>query len=377
MSSTDPVATLLAELDRPAAPRVEFAEALLERSLRELRAPRRIRARSRRIRVALAAAIVFLLVAGIATATYVVTRAPTPMGSAPGPVRNGPLTIIDLNGDIATLHPSPPFLGHSRLRRIWRCTEGVECGLPTSLDWAPDGRRLALAVTTMRTADRAGLHVYDTVTGSDRHWLLGRLRCIELYDLDWSPDGSRLAYACATGIYVIGIDDSHATRVATGTGRTVSSPSWSRDGRRLAFATVLRGRSHVYTIRPDGTQRRLVASGATAPAWSPDGRRIAVRTGCGGIKLFTPAGNDMTPSRRRWTKCRAIGVPGLPTWSPDGEKIAIQTRARGIFVVNADGSGLVRVTEQTGRGAFFRARPTWRPRPGLPREPSTARRGKL
>ncbi len=88
MSAVDPIAAMLADLDRPAATRPAFADALLERLLSELTAPtsrreptvRLVRLASRRLlperrwRIAVAIAILLLLLAGIATATYLGVR---------------------------------------------------------------------------------------------------------------------------------------------------------------------------------------------------------------------------------------------------------------------------------------------------------------
>ena len=85
MSTIDPAAALLAGIDRPVAPRPEFAETLLSRLLVELRAPAAASARPRRslrpswfllraphrLRLVLVAIALLLLLAGIATAMYV------------------------------------------------------------------------------------------------------------------------------------------------------------------------------------------------------------------------------------------------------------------------------------------------------------------
>ena len=120
-------------------------------------------------------------------------------------------------------------------------------------------------------------------------------------------------------------------------------------GRWVGWSSV---RGSVYIIRPDGSDKRLLEEHAIAPAWSPRGSPIAVRIGCG-IKLITPAGRDVTPPSP--FTCNAIGVRGTPSWSPDGKKIAIggtgakllrwrSALPRGTFVMNADGTELIRRT---------------------------------
>jgi hypothetical protein len=371
----------------PELDEIEQLEALIEEARR--------RARRRRRRYGALA----LLAALAAIAAYAgLTRGPvegTPLADpppridplpVPTTVGNGALTIMAVEANAK--HESPPgWYGLSaigpdgRLQVLVRCPNRVKwCGAVESIDWAPDGRRLALSVTSFGLANPYnGIHVIDMETGIDHHVRKSSLtrREGDWFDLDWSPDSTRLAFVSHGVISIINANGSGRRTLHTGTEGRDWSPSWSPDGDWIAYQTGRwAGRSSVrgsvYVIRTDGSRKRLLRENAVAPAWSPQGTPIAVRVGCG-IKLITPAGRDVTPPSP--FKCNAIGVRGTPAWSPDGTKIAIggtgmkllrwrSALPRGTFVMNADGTELTRLTpEALGVVVGQYARPAWRPLP--------------
>jgi dipeptidyl aminopeptidase/acylaminoacyl peptidase len=349
----DSEAILVAELER-LSPREEVP-APDWTSLRRDSVPTR-----RRTWVILAFAAALLLV-GVATATVLVTRGSAPASRARH--YNGPLTL-NAKGTIAALGRD------GRVRPVWACPREHGCGILNGVAWSRDGSLLAYEWPRW-ARERAvdGLYVVDPVTRREWHAPPERVGCNIAYDLEWSPDGRRFAYACPNRIYVFDRQLTRRREMWAERGH-LSSPTWSADGRFLAFANRVgdnrRGSSAVYVLDLAGGSVRLLAAHATAPAWSPDGRLIAVRASCGGIELLTPRGENVTPFAGSLS-CRSMGVPGIPVWSPDGTKLAIQMRPRGgVYVVDRDGRHLRVVAPRgsagdTGGGAFGGDRPAWRP----------------
>jgi Tol biopolymer transport system component len=165
----------------------------------------------------------------------------------------------------------------------------------------------------------------------------------------------------------LGIGDRLLSLIQGGpTPLDVQAPAWSRDGRTIVFVSWRDGNGEVYAMDADGSgPRNLTQNPAkdVRPTWSPDGRRIAFvsrRDGNSEIYVMNADGSG----QRNLTRDRARD--NYPTWSPDGRKIAFlrarlySNRVRGLgvhrfygyhlYVMNADGSGLRRLTLNfTGR----------------------------
>ena len=137
-------------------------------------------------------------------------------------------------------------------------------------------------------------------------------------------------------------------------------PSWSPDGSRIAFSSVRDGAAEIYVMSADGSaQTRLTDKEARNyyPSWSPDGSLIAFTSyGDGNAEIYVM--NADGSAQTRLTNNEA--VDSRPSWSPDGLRIAFDstlgdpdpgddTRISNIYVMNADGSGLTRLTDNEAR----------------------------
>jgi TolB protein len=131
------------------------------------------------------------------------------------------------------------------------------------------------------------------------------------------------------------------------------NPTWSPDGRTIAFESNREGRFAVYTVdRETGRVRRLTTDegDASQPAWSPDGRRIVFTLErAGGSQLYRM--NADGSHLARLTNGR--GKHFYASYSPDGRWIVFgvqdeQRRERYyVGVVRADGSDYRVLTDST------------------------------
>ena len=136
----------------------------------------------------------------------------------------------------------------------------------------------------------------------------------------WSPDGRRLAFETRDGVFTIRAAGGKPVRLR-GTRRADADPAWSPDGRSVAFTRRVRGRPSVHVVDVRTGRARLLRRNAEDPAWSPNGRRIAF------TNAYAPPYNvDVWLMRRDGTRARRLtkheDFDVNPIWSPDGSRIA-------------------------------------------------------
>jgi len=141
----------------------------------------------------------------------------------------------------------------------------------------------------------------------------------------------RLAFVSAGRLYVLdGSAAGHSATlhsVATGetpTAATPGAPSWSPDGRWLAYlvgtpsadGTVTGGA--LWLAGPDGQDAHLLVQHVAGFAWSPRTDELAA-TSAGGGKLYA-----VQPGKPTYPMLEVPGqFDGAPVWSPNGREIAV------------------------------------------------------
>ena len=101
-------------------------------------------------------------------------------------------------------------------------------------------------------------------------------------------------------------------------------PSWSPQGRKIAFVSTRNGKSEVWVAdldRPDNDRFTMISQPENAfashPVWSPDGHYLA----WAGIDEYGYHQIYVWDQDNHQTKPRAIGSGDYPIWSPDGKTI--------------------------------------------------------
>ncbi|MCG8325232.1 MAG: Tol-Pal system beta propeller repeat protein TolB [Thiotrichales bacterium] len=168
----------------------------------------------------------------------------------------------------------------------------------------------------------------------------------------WSPDGKKLAYVSFEGrnsaIYIQEIQTGKRRKLQSSPGIN-SAPAWSPDGSRLALTLSKDGNPEIYILHiATGLLQRVTrhASIDTEPNWSSDGSRIIFTSDrSGGPQVYEVEVRGGTPQRLSFEgKYNA-----RPRYSPDNKSIAMVHGVSGnyrIAVLERD-SGFVNVLTDT------------------------------
>ncbi len=238
-------------------------------------------------------------------------------GRRPSPSPDGSRIAFSSLGSDAEL---PRLMLVSAAGGVATWLDGASGALEREVSWAPDGRRIAFH---SQQDDPAGdIFAADIADGriTARRNLTPRGPHSPEVDSDatpaFSPDGSRIAFtgyrSGGAAIWIMNADGSGSHQVTAIGQYGDYFPTWSSDGRWIAFQRITFEHSSIGIVSAEGGATRLLSlpGNAYAPAWAPDGDRIAVTLDVGtdlDIAVVSPEGTMLRRIRRE-------GIDRNPAW---------------------------------------------------------------
>lgn len=225
---------------------------------------------------------------------------------------------------------------------------------------SPDGRTVAFHQGHAEHC--CAIRVVDVATGVERELANGQWP-------SWSPDGRQLAFNSpgvggVGDIWTINLDGTGLVNL-TQTASPEARPDWSPNGQLIAFQTNRGGRTDIWVMNADGSNPMQVTTHPAAdqaPDWAPDGRRIVYQSNRDdpGQEIYVINADGTGDTRLTFSPGRDLD----PAWSPDGRSILfdsdrdyIAEQLRQVYIMNADGSGqrpLTFVPSENGHPAWGR-----------------------
>jgi hypothetical protein len=261
---------------------------------------------------------------------------PAPTTSGPGVTSQQPSPVmrtVGTGGSSASVQPA-------RLARVARAESSDDDGFGYSPAFESAGTAVFASPVQsdarMGDADPGGLNLRITRVVDDK-W--------KNYHARPSPDGKRVAFDSdrdgERGVFVADADGRNLRRVS-GEG-FAAVPSWSPDGRQLAFARAEPDHADVWNLWllnvDSGDVRRLTSNSSGQPwgaSWFPDGQRVAYTHGKS-IVVVDVASGRQTP----YESPEARRVPRSPAVSPDGRWV--------IFQLAGDGGWLLDLSDRSSQ----------------------------
>jgi len=156
----------------------------------------------------------------------------------------------------------------------------------------------------------------------------------------WSPDGRTLAFEAAftsfRDIYALDLADKTVPKLRRLTDHPAGNyePAYSPDGRQIAFVSSRDGNAEIYVMHADGSEPRRVTHFQLddwGPVWSKDGGTLAFisnRESVDRIFLCKPDGTELRRVTPETMDARKSFEPGEaePTFSPDGTGLVFSVR---------------------------------------------------
>ena len=234
--------------------------------------------------------------------------------------------------------------------------------------WSPDGG--TIAYSEHRDDGRWHLFLQKLATGTRTELTSTALG--DSYGGNFSPDGRAMVFSHSlpgggTGIETVDVKQNCCAHLLTADRRLADnvSPSYSHDGRHIAYISSRTGTTQVYVMDEDGSsQEQLVAThftdagrplDANSPAWSPDGTRIAFArdTDHGFRQVFTASvtGGSLN-------QLTNLSQNEDPSWALDSRHIVFKSKRSGreqLWILDIE-SGISRqLTNVAGEARF----PAW------------------
>jgi Tol biopolymer transport system component len=240
----------------------------------------------------------------------------------------------------------------ARVRTVRDCAElgsWADCEILAPRT-SPDGTRIAFTSVDNRfLTPGPGVQRLPGVAtmAADGSQYQVRVGAYDYWWLAWSPAGDRLLLERTVGppggsappALFLAFPDG--AELGQATPESAHRPDWSSRG-QIAFER--RDQScpfqcpNVFLMRLGSAPRQLTYRGGTSPSWSPDGRKLAfVRRN--DIYLIGRSGRGL----RRLTHRGGYA----PAWSPDGRWIAF-VRAGDMYIVRTNGRRLRRLLDEVG-----------------------------
>lgn len=214
------------------------------------------------------------------------------------------------------------------------------------------------------------LHVYNTVSGEDRELSIhvphdglaarpSRVyagKNIESYDI--SPEGKRALFVARGDIFTVPLENGQTRNLTNSSNAHERTPSWSYDGRWIAFVSDETGEDQIYVVDQKGENPKIQLTNSLRSklndlCWAPDDKALSFRDALNTLWVLKLKYDDKTkaPEADGLVEVARDKFGEFPygDWSPNGQYLAYQlgesTEYSAIYIWNKETGDSKRVTD--------------------------------
>ncbi|MCB0361134.1 MAG: PD40 domain-containing protein [Bdellovibrionales bacterium] len=231
--------------------------------------------------------------------------------------------------------------------------------------WSPDGKKVAytaFAYHPKAKTRNADMFMYEL--DSAKRWLVSYRKGMNS-GAAFMPSGDSilvtLSQSGSPDIFEMSLDGKSLRRITHGPNQAMNlEPTPSPDGSRIAFSSDRSGQPMIYVMNKDGSNvKRMTFAGRynSSPSWSPDGKSIAF---AGTDRIKTDPKHSffdifvVDVESKQLTRVTSATKPNGraasnedPSFSPDGRHIMFVSDRTGknqLYIASPDGSNERRIT---------------------------------
>ncbi len=147
----------------------------------------------------------------------------------------------------------------------------------------------------------------------------------DIDDQDVSPSGARAVFAARGDLFTVPAEKGPTRNLTRSQGVRERAPSWSPDGRWIAYLSDATGEYEIYVRPQDGSGEARQLTQASSVwmdrlVWSPDSKKIAFGDQDRRLRILDVDSGELTDVARG-----TMGAIGNYSWSPDGRWLAYDT----------------------------------------------------
>jgi Tol biopolymer transport system component/DNA-binding winged helix-turn-helix (wHTH) protein len=220
------------------------------------------------------------------------------------------------------------------------------------ISWSPDSKSLAYWST-----GTDGSHVFQVFLDTLQSRMINPgLHCWDMASPSFSPDGRKLAFVCTSSIAVYGIYElelgERSTRRLVSMMGYFGGLTWVADGTRIIFSNDSGDGGSLWRVDLEGRLLRLpFGEEGSGPSAAEKAGTLAYVRGSQNIDIWRLDLHSPHPGQSGTKLIYSTRIQTVPQYSPDGKKIVFESNRSGaheIWMSDADGNNLVRLTSFDG-----------------------------